>query len=65
MAATWTITSTEYDIKVQKQKIKENKHKQWLQKLLKNKSKNKKSIDKRRVEKVIDSEMEVRRTSRL
>ena len=41
------------------------KHKQWLQKLLKNKSENKKSIDKRRVERVIDSEMEVRRTSRL
>ena len=33
--------------------------------LTKNKRKDKKSIDKERAEKVIDSEMEVRRTSRL
>jgi hypothetical protein len=50
------------------EKSKRQKNRQlnkWLMKLTKNKRKDKKSIDKRRVERVIDSEMEVRRTSRL
>ena len=48
-----------------KQKQKNRQLKKWLMKLTKNKRKDKKSIDKERAERVTDSEMEVRRTSRL